>query len=330
MQRTLVIGAGVAGLTYARHARARGQQVAVIDKGRGPGGRLSTRREGDVRFDHGAQYFTVRDERFRPAVDAWLQAGVVAPWTPRLADIHLAPDGQPCLRPHATQHPRYVGVPGMSSICRHLADTLDVRFSLRAVALARDPAGGWQVEAVDESTQQRQTFTVSRVICAVPDTQARQLLGAHLELPDTRTQPCWAAMLAFDQPLGVSFDAAFVAESPLSWVACESSKPQRPRHEAWVLHASADWSQQHLEDASDAVLEHLTQAFGKLLVRPLPRPVVARVHRWRFALTTRPAGAPCFVSPDRTLGVCGDWCLGGRIEAAFLSGLGLAVALHGV
>ena len=41
-----------------------GWAVTVFDKGRGPGGRLATRRADDLRFDHGAQYFTARDPRF--------------------------------------------------------------------------------------------------------------------------------------------------------------------------------------------------------------------------------------------------------------------------
>ena len=53
----VVIGAGMAGLTVARGAVEAGLAVQMIDKGRGLGGRLATRRaEGGLRFDHGAHY----------------------------------------------------------------------------------------------------------------------------------------------------------------------------------------------------------------------------------------------------------------------------------
>ena len=56
--RIVVVGAGMTGLTAARALSGQGHDVVVIDKARGPGGRMSTRRDNDLRFDHGAQYFT--------------------------------------------------------------------------------------------------------------------------------------------------------------------------------------------------------------------------------------------------------------------------------
>ncbi|MBC8101135.1 MAG: NAD(P)-binding protein, partial [Cytophagales bacterium] len=53
----LVIGAGLAGLAFAGDAAASGASVRLLDKGRGVGGRTATRRFGDLRVDHGAQYF---------------------------------------------------------------------------------------------------------------------------------------------------------------------------------------------------------------------------------------------------------------------------------
>jgi predicted NAD/FAD-dependent oxidoreductase len=76
----LIVGAGIAGLTAAAALEARGWAVVLLDKGRGPGGRMATRRIGESRLDHGAQFFTVRDARFREAANRWEQAGWVAPW----------------------------------------------------------------------------------------------------------------------------------------------------------------------------------------------------------------------------------------------------------
>ena len=55
-----VLGAGMAGLSAAHALREQGHDVVVIDKARGPGGRMRTRRNEDLRFDHGAQSFTVQ------------------------------------------------------------------------------------------------------------------------------------------------------------------------------------------------------------------------------------------------------------------------------
>ena len=70
--RVLVIGAGIAGLSAARCLLEQGvarDDLRVVDKGRGVGGRMASRRmdtpAGQARFDHGAQFFTTRSDLFR-------------------------------------------------------------------------------------------------------------------------------------------------------------------------------------------------------------------------------------------------------------------------
>ena len=46
--RSIVIGAGIAGLLAARQLAEAGRDVTVLDKGRGVGGRLATRRIGEA------------------------------------------------------------------------------------------------------------------------------------------------------------------------------------------------------------------------------------------------------------------------------------------
>ncbi|MFM8793316.1 MAG: NAD(P)/FAD-dependent oxidoreductase, partial [Acidimicrobiales bacterium] len=132
--RTVIIGAGLSGLMAARSLHDAGREVIVLDKGRGVGGRLATRRIGDARLDHGAQFFTVRSDEFRSVVDSWLADGVVREWCRGFGEQ----DG----------HPRYVGTDGMTSIAKHLARGLDVRTSTLAFSLRRED-DCWQVRTDD-------------------------------------------------------------------------------------------------------------------------------------------------------------------------------------
>ena len=115
-----VIGAGLSGLMCARLLTQAGNRVRVFDKARGPGGRMATRRRGDLRFDHGAQYFTARDPRFRRLIDQWRADKLVARWPGTVAEVR---DGHIEIKDDSTE--RWVGVPSMSVICRHLATGLD-------------------------------------------------------------------------------------------------------------------------------------------------------------------------------------------------------------
>jgi hypothetical protein len=136
--------------------------------------------------------------------------------------------------------------------------------------------------------------------------------------------PCWAVMAVFDGPLEVPFDGAFVADSPLSWVARNASKPGRPGHEAWVLHASPQWSRAHLELEAPEAAEQLFAAFGEASGTQLPTPIHLQAHRWRYALPVEPRPETCLFERDLKLAACGDWCAGPRVEGAFLSGVAAA------
>ncbi len=76
-----VIGAGMAGLAAARILSEAGVRCTLFDKSRGVGGRMSTRRAGDLQFDHGAQYFSAKGNRFQ-SLWALGATGVAAEWFP--------------------------------------------------------------------------------------------------------------------------------------------------------------------------------------------------------------------------------------------------------
>jgi hypothetical protein len=317
-------------MSAARTLADHNVSVTVFDKGRGPGGRASTRFEGEQTFDHGAQYFTARDPRFRRAVEAWVERGVVARWSPSLATIEK--EGDPEAK--ASGDVRYVGVPGMHAVVRHLAETIggesEVRFG-RLVHRVERRSDGFAVSC--DGREKEEAFDA--VIVALPAPQASQLLrGATTiepEIARVRMEPCWAVMLAFDERVPTGFDGLFVndASSPLSWVSRDSSKPGRPAGERWVLHASPEWSREHIEMAGDEVAKRLTEAFGRALGVDPPAPKLARAHRWRYALGVMGDSPGMLFDRESMLAVAGDWCHGGRIEGAYLSGVAASGRLLG-
>lgn len=319
--RCAVVGAGIAGLSAARELRARGHDVVVFERAPGPGGRVATRRiEGidmpkaargaTLAFDHGAQYFTVRDPRFQAIVDGWLNDRVVGKWDGRV--VSFDSEGWEDL---AANTDRYVGLPGMSAIAKALAEPLDVRY-------------GQRIETIEPLATE-----FDRVILAVTADQAKPLV-AHIpelvaKLNAVVTRPCWAVMAAFEERVPARFDGAFVNGSPLGWVARNQSKPKREwKVDAWVLHATPLWSAVHIDDDPEVVGSFLMEAFHDLIPSGLPRAFHAVAHRWRYAMADPPLAVGAIHHAGITL--CGDWCLGTRIEDAFLSGLAAAQGNHEV
>ncbi|MEM9629388.1 MAG: FAD-dependent oxidoreductase [Pseudomonadota bacterium] len=314
-----VIGAGLAGLTCARILQDHGLDVTLFDKGRAPGGRMSRRRAEPFAFDHGAQFFTVRDPVLRRYVESWRGDGVVDIWEGRAVTIEAGR-----IEPAAIGNERYVGVPGMNALAKHLATDLDFHTGIEVKTLTRDDAG-WHIG----SPHLADAVTVDLVVLAIPPTQAAALLNSASQselaqrLGDVGMSPCWAGMLGFDQPLDLPFDAARVTGSPISWLARNNSKPGRDGAESWVLHASPDWTDANLEADAEDILTNLRDAFAEI-TGVATRPSYGTAHRWRYALAHRPLGEACLFDAHQALGICSDWCLAGRVEAAFQSGAALA------
>lgn len=170
--------------------------------------------------------------------------------------------------------------------------------------------------------------TFDAVVVATPAPQAVHLLEAvprlRAAVAAVRMQPCWAVLIGFDAAVRVALDGAFVADSPLTWVARNNSKPGRPTRECWVLHATPEWSSAALEIESEEARTQLVRAFAEAIDRELPSIRFAAAHRWRYASTDRPLGRPYLWDPSARIGVCGDWGDGGRVERAVLSGDALA------
>ena len=327
--KVAIVGAGIAGLSAARALRERGDEAVVFERAHGPGGRASTRRVDGIDmpknargatlvFDHGAQYFTVRDPRFQAVVDGWLRDRVVAEWDGRI--VSFDSEGWDDLASATT---RYVGIPGMSAIAKAMAETLDVRYGQRVQQVRLKPDATLILEPA--------TGEFDRVILAVIADQARPLVAGipdlSARLATVVTRPCWAVLAAFDERVPARFDGAFVHGSPLGWVARNQSKPKREwKVDAWVLHATAAWSSVHVDDDPEIVGSCLMEAFHDLIPAGLPRAFYATAHRWRYAVADPPLAVGA-IHHDR-ITLCGDWCLGNRIEDAFLSGLAACQGSH--
>lgn len=306
----------MAGLTAANRVQQAGKSVCVLDKSRSFGGRMSTRREGPLYWDHGAQYFTAQSAEFCQQVNTWLQQGVVALWdTPIGAwdGAHLT----------ATEpHLRYVGVPVMKSPLQLLAGELLIYFNQAVRNLLKTPSG-WQIKTDAE------IFKAKNLVVTLPAPQAAALLpadcAAHALAKRVNMQPCWALMLATQAQVQLPYGGIFINQGPLAWVAADSTKPLRNNAaHTWVIHASAEWSQQQLEKTAAEITPLLIDEFNHLLKtwqpnKPTPdwHPVVA--HRWRHARGAVMAATQ--VWPEESLAIAGDWLSGGKVEGAFLSGL---------
>lgn len=332
--RVAVLGAGVCGLAAARTLSDHGIEVGVFDKGRGPGGRISTRRGTTSRFDHGAGSFTASDPRFGRVVQAWRDRGIVAAWEAEA--IRLGADGEIVEVRSLADAGEVVGVGGMNRIAKHLGQDLGVSCGSKVERLVRDGAGRWTVE-IDG----REASTGwDAVISTLPPVQTEALLVASsvptaangdADSAAVEMQPSWVAMIEIAQPLDRRF-GRLEASADAAWrtIVDQGSKPGRVEAPgtAFVLEAATLWSLEHLEVDRDAASGMLGDIFLGAIARSLGddvRIVSCEAHRWRYARPDRMTAEPVASrSVADTVVIGGDRQRGGTVEAAWLAGLDLA------
>jgi hypothetical protein len=317
--RFAVIGAGMAGLACAHELARADAKVTVYERSRGLGGRLATRRMGQLAFDHGAQFITARSQPFSRYAQIALRAGMLDAWRPRIME-----DGRAWPAPIEDW---WIGQPGMSALVRPLARNIEIQSGIAVHELIPSQRG-WELQ----TDSGRQNVTFRAVAVAVPAPQAYSLLGPHSRsfshIAEVRMAPCWTGMYAFDPPIDAGADARRWTTGPLVWAACNSSKPERPHTpQCWVVHASSAWTRQHIDIDAPSAANLLLRAFEDNLGYRLPTPVHRDAHRWRHALVEQPLGLSCLVDEELSAGACGDWCIAPRVEAAFESGRSLAHSL---
>ncbi|WP_296446264.1 NAD(P)/FAD-dependent oxidoreductase [Rhodoferax sp. UBA5149] len=338
-----VIGAGMAGIACARTLVQAGHQVTLFEKSASIGGRMATRSSAFGTFDHGTQYFTVRDPRFVQALDT--VPDLCRRWSANTVQV-LDERGRVAASSLPAREAHWVPAPGMSALTSRWALPLMaqhcVELETRVMQMERDVlnAHQWQLHTDGPAGVQHVFSGFDAVLLAIPAAQARVLLQTSRQadrlvkqVDKVKVAPCWTLMVAFPQAvqpglttLGPQWNAARSTHHRIAWLARESSKPGRGAVERWTVQASAAWSQEHLEDDAQRVQAKLLKAFSEVTgIRAEPAHV--DTQRWLYAQTTQPLGKSHLWDAQTGIGVCGDWCLGHRVENAFISGLELALSV---
>jgi renalase len=320
-----VIGAGIAGLSCANTLEQLGFKVDIYEKSSGPSGRMSTRRGDGWSADHGAQYFTARSPELNKELNVWLGNNIVAEWQPKIKVLE-----NNLWRESIAKEKRYVAVPNMNSLGKHLATKLSVQYKTTIHEISRQN-NQWTLNSVEFGTLQK---SYDHLVIAIPAPQAT-VLCSHLEdeikqlTASANMDACWTMMAHFpNQPRvnHLEFDAAFINQGIISWLCRNTSKPGRSGLDYWTIQATPEWSNEWIEATPEIVTEHLLMALKDIGFNCEDAQI--STHRWRYARGHVISEPKFYLSQDQQLSLCGDWLHGGRVEGAWLSGHHLAIALN--
>lgn len=319
MIKIAVIGAGLAGLSLA-HLLRECVDITVFEKARGVSGRMSTRRADCYQFDHGAQYFTIRDKGFRQFLQPLKEQGLIQPWHAR----YIKFDGTNAVETKnwAKEDPRYVGVPAMNAIAKAFSDGLDIRLNTCIVSVQKQ--NDWQLKDSEGTCYDGFDWVIS----TAPAPQTADLLPVnfvhHSAIKAIEMQGSLALMLGFAEALPLDFEAAHVMNSDISWIAVNSAKPQRAADFTMVVHSSADYADQHIDGDRQAAMQHLCRETSLIIGHDVGQAAHMSLHAWRYAKNATIPDWAVYCDTDMRLAACGDWCEGGRVEGAFIAAQNLA------
>ncbi|MEM1251466.1 MAG: FAD-dependent oxidoreductase [Cyanobacteria bacterium P01_H01_bin.21] len=346
MVTVAIVGAGVAGLTCGLALQTSGHRVIWLEKSRGVGGRLATRRlTPDSWVDHGVRYWSPQSAQLQALTQQLVEQGIVRPWSAQgfTWEQSLQPKKQTV---YCAEH-------GLNAIAKHLAQGCDIRRQHRVTALTK-LADGWQIVA--ESPEGPMSLVASAVVIAVPAPQVVPLLDpldkpAVNSLNQVRYAPCLSLLTTYktlpessslDHRVGWYVEAHEANHSVLSWLSLDSSKDSQPKLKAVLMQSQPDFAAQYLEQldrlaSDDLAAEALTKstvsamlAAAGAIVPGLEQPQTHRLHRWRYSVVNQAYSQPLLTTQWPSLVGCGDWCCPSNmtnLDAAYQSGLVAAAYL---
>ncbi|CAN1841578.1 PSPTO_1126 [Linum perenne] len=307
--KVAVVGSGISGAVCASTLAKHGVSVTLFDSARGPGGRMSRRRETcedgkELLFDHGAPFFCATNNDVLNLVHDWESKGVESKFGVGVGKIEWLDDEK---------------------------------------AWSLTSSGGQELghfKGVVASDKNIVSSRYTEVTGFPPPLDLSFSPEFAAKLQDIPVNPCFSVMLAFAEPLssipvkGITFKNSDV----LSWGYCDSSKPSRPStSERWVLYSTAKYATSVIaetglkklsSEALDKVAEQVLSEFKSTGLH-IPHPFFMKAHRWggAFPATSIAAEEKCLWNGERKVAICGDFCVSPNVEGAILSGMAAASKL---
>jgi len=315
--KVVVVGAGISGCACAYRLAEQGHDVVLVEKGRGVGGRMSTRRMAGARIDHGAQFFTVRDSRMKDLLRKWQSMDAVIPWYDSIAGREDIPKSI-----------RYRGINGMTAPAKALAKSFSFQKEFFVDSIFFDEE--WQIN--EKGGGNRKLFA-DHLVLTLPVPQMLELFQRSQfeleskvmdQLEAVRYTRCLALLGILDRPSSLSSPGTIThPTTEIDWISDNHVKGTSPIP-ACTVHAVDSYSQQFW-DAPD-------EERGPLLVGVAEECLNAKItewkcHRWGFAKPLVTFGATQYTSAWDRLSLAGDSFGGERIENAAMSGWDAAQAI---
>jgi hypothetical protein len=325
----VVIGAGIAGLSFSRTMQQRGGEILILERSRAVGGRCATWRHANMTFDYGVPFLHARSPLFWETVDQLLGADVLSGWPQR---VHgNGPTCQPRALDPGVCHAALRG--GLNTLAKKLAEDIEIlresevtsiktihdclqlngaNFSLSTQMLVLASSNGESLRLLKDSDFGPSTAGAMALFGLAPNLPTLSLLVCYDTPP---AQPDWELLLP-------------ETSASIQLISNESSKNAAGQKLGLCIQAQPAWSRQRLNSPADEWTRDLLRETALHLGDWVMKPDWQRPHRWlesRLDSASRLRGPLLQNIAGSKLGIIGEYFnpVGG-LEGAFLSGHQLA------
>ncbi len=306
-----IVGAGICGLSAARHLHRDGHAVCVFEKSQGLGGRVATRRDSGFIWDTGATSIAPRGK----AIEHVLLHEISTAELIKVEKPIYVHSGLRVSQGHTGGADRYTYLRGNTTFAKLLAEDLDVRLNTQVDTIEKLGKGfrilGEEFDAV---------------ILSAPIPQTSLLLwgmGESRPVANVKYRPCLSVLLGFKAELPpVNYHALLDPDQvhPMTWLCHESVKsPGRAPDGCSAMGAqlSAAYSLSHYDMADEKVIQNVVGFVERLYGSAFDSPIAASVKRWKYSQPENYASFEHVNQPGARLLVASDALLGGHVEDAF-------------
>jgi renalase len=303
----IIVGSGLCGLTLASLISQRdAEKCIVLEKSRGVGGRMATRRTDAAKFDHGAQFLRSRDES-KALRQRFLDRGLLSLWYELDGVSH------------------FNGRDGMTSLAKDLARDSVVQLEHKVLKLSKS-AGSWSVELENRPALESKTVVLT---CPLP--QSLEILKSSqipfdVQLSKITYEKALVALFeGVEATANVASSHGYIepANNAIFSVADQFAKGLS-RIPAWTVTMSAEFSETNFDQPEPETLDLIEDAVHRF--DSGFKSEHRQLKKWRYCRPTSKFTAPFFKVADG-LFLAGDAFGGASLNGAIRSAQALVDAL---
>ena len=315
MKNIAIIGSGISGLSFAKIFKKK-VSIEIFEKSRGVGGRMATRRAYPYKFNHGAQYFKIKNSNFGDFLKPLINNKIIRPWNANYVEIKNKVVIKREKWNYDTKH--YVGYPKMSSVAKFISKDSVIKFSCKIVRIYKK-SDGWYLYDSDKIFYGPYDW----IVCTMPPKQAIELLPLNFKyfdiIKNIKMRSCFSLMLGFNKNKEIKYDAALFKEDDLQWVSSNKTYENNNSFTNILINSSYDFAEKNIDSSINTISNYLVQKASENTNVDLTDFKHKALHFWRYAMSDNRNKFGSFIDEELKIIVCGDWCINGNVESAFLS-----------